>query len=204
MKKSYAVALILIVLLIGFLIVLHNKQLLVQVTAPTQDQQIEPRIYTAIDSAPSGNEPVATQKQNTDMKSLAIADSRRRADVSGVRVMLSLYQDKHGKYPVAVGNTREQRWQNLSDAVVTKEDLEKGLTTGPLTQDPRQKEMGYSYDYKNSPTQDNYVLKTILECSDKNLCGDYLNAQGGLQGDSDGIIYGIDCNDPSYCITAPF
>lgn len=207
MKKIYVIVFLLLILSIGFFITVRNQNQVFTEPPPTvpvtQNQQPTQLIDNSKGSIPPIKNSVVAPKENINIQALAIADSRRRADLSNVRVMLLLYHDKHGMYPIAVGTTPEQRWQNLSNTIVTKEDLEKGLITGPLTQDPRQQETGYSYDYKNSPAQDNYVLKTILECSDKSLCGDYLNAQGGLQGDLDGTIFGVNCNDPSYCITAP-
>jgi hypothetical protein len=159
---------------------------------PVQEQASEIQNNSTDETASSN--PQNSDKETQDV--FSVANSRRRADIGSVRVMLIFYHDKYNKYPIAVGNTPEQRWQNLSDTIVTKEDLEKGLVTRPLTQDPRQKETGYSYDYKNSPAQDNFVLKARFELPDSTKSEQYLNTGDDL----DGIVNGLDCDDPSYCV----
>ncbi|MDO8504902.1 MAG: type II secretion system protein GspG [Candidatus Liptonbacteria bacterium] len=50
---------------------------------------------------------------------------------------------------------------------------------------------GNKYEYAPNPDKTDYVLGTVFDDATISL----------LKTDSDGIIYGVDCNDPVYCVT---
>jgi hypothetical protein len=121
-----------------------------------------------------------------------IANSRKVADLNNVRVGLELYYDNHNKFPTVAGNTPQQRWKNLSD-IITKEI---DFNSHPLPQDPGLPTKGYYYDYQSNSAGNEFVLKAIIQLPQPNDQTRFLNSSY----DRDGTVYGLDCNDPAYCI----
>lgn len=136
-------------------------------------------------------------KQNNELpyqkKEIVESDVKKVAAFATIRVIAELYFEKYGKYPKAEGNTPETRWQSFSTAVVNEK-----LFPYELPQDPRQKETGFSYDYQTDLDQQNAIFKATLEAPDDT------NVKMAVESnnDVDGIVYGIDCNKPNYCILA--
>lgn len=137
-------------------------------------------------------EPVNSYSQQ--QKEIVEADVKKVADFAQFRVMAELYYEKYKKYPKAEGNTPEARWQSFSTAVVNE-----GLFPKELPQDPRQKVKGFSYDCQTDPSRQSAVFKAILEAPDD----EDVKLAITVNHDVDGVIYGIDCNKPNYCLRIP-
>jgi len=69
------------------------------------------------------------------------------------------------------------------------EELEAG-DSPYITKVPVDRISSKSYDYGTNQDNKFYILKAVLD--DK--------SRGALKNDMDGKIFGIDCNDPAYCI----
>lgn len=121
---------------------------------------------------------------------LAQADAARVSDLSVVSAVLRLYFQANGAYPRASGATAKARWTNLNTALVPLGDLSSGLP-----QDPRFQITGNSYDYETSADDMHYVVKATLEYN----FDDPIHRFGN--DDVKGVVYGLNCNDPSYCVS---
>ncbi|MCH7597775.1 hypothetical protein IID27_01880 [Patescibacteria group bacterium] len=90
------------------------------------------------------------------------------------------YDDNDGMYPSTMS------WENLIAMLI-----ESGILVGPATRfnDPDPKK---TYTYVASPDQQAYVLRSMFE-----------TAHDRLESDEDGVVFGILCDDPYYCIVAP-
>ena len=106
-------------------------------------------------------------------------DARRVADLREVQNSLELYYLKNGNYP-ASNNWDDLRSLLINDAV--------GITIVPNDPLSNSSDMSYSYGY--SSDKQGYVLSAALE--------DIYNSS--LKDDIDGIVYGVDCADPIYCV----
>jgi prepilin-type N-terminal cleavage/methylation domain-containing protein len=106
-------------------------------------------------------------------------DARRVADLREVQNSLELYYLKNGNYP-ASNNWDDLRSLLVNDAI--------GITIVP--NDPLSDSSNMSYSYGYSADKQGYVLSSTLE--------DVYNSS--LKDDIDGIVYGIDCADPIYCV----
>lgn len=122
------------------------------------------------------------------MESITESDINKVADLATFKSALSLYFSKHGQYPAAEGKTPEERWSNISQTLIREGYF------GKVFQDHRRARTGYSYDYQSSPDLKNFVVKAIFEIVDTTQMKSF------LYDDGDGTIYGLDCNDPAYCI----
>jgi len=105
-------------------------------------------------------------------------DVRRLADLRQVALALEMYYDDNTStgYP---GDSGSNNWSELDSAL--KPDYMSSIPTDPGNG---------SYEYWVDTNNQNHVLGIILED---------VNNQA-LNGDSDGSIFGCDCNDPKYCI----
>lgn len=110
-------------------------------------------------------------------------DARRIADVKQVQNGLELYYAKNGEYPRVSGGSASARWSELTTALTTA-----GIGITQIPQDPMAPNA--SYDYNTSSDYQNYVIAVILE--------DVNNAS--LKNDIDGTVFGINCEDPVYCV----
>ncbi len=104
-------------------------------------------------------------------------DARRIADLREVQNGLELYYTKNNSYPPAGGS-----WANLTAAL---QQAEIGITQIP--HDPLYPKKNYVYGV--SDDGHSYVVGAELESDNT-----------GLADDIDGIVYGVNCNDPVYCI----
>jgi len=110
-------------------------------------------------------------------------DARRIADVKQVQNGLEIYYTKNLKYPTVTSGSPASRWTELTTALT-------GAGIG-LTQVPKDPlEPDSSYDYKDGNNQQNYVIAVTLE--------DGTNTN--LKNDIDGSVFGINCDDPAYCV----
>lgn len=121
-------------------------------------------------------------EQTAQQKEIIEADVRKIADIGQFRVMAELYYDKYKKYPKALGNTAEDRWRSFSVAIVNE-----GLFP---------KELPPSYDYQTDSSRQSAVFKAVLEAPDH----PDVKLASSVNRDADGIIYGLDCNKPNYCL----
>ncbi len=129
-------------------------------------------------------------------KEIVEADIKNLADLLNTRVYIAFYYEKYNKYPKVEGNTAAQRWENLNN-LLTKESENFGFINPiSLPQDSRHKEKGFSYDYQASSNQQQAVFKVILEAPDHQDVKTAIE----VNNDVDGIIFGIDCDKPNYCL----
>lgn len=116
-------------------------------------------------------------------------DARRIADMKQTQLALELYFDdsydrnkdrlgRNGHYPIVVGNTSEERWENLSTFLAP--DHIAHLPNDPCTYKGFPK---HQYEYKNSSDGKSYVVKTILSEP----------SNPGLLSDLDGEVFGLWC-----------
>lgn len=112
-------------------------------------------------------------------------DARRIADLKQVQNALELYYAKEGRYPSVSSGSSSSRWQELT-SILTGAGI--GITQIP--QDPMGEAHSYDYGVDSSSNPQSYVLSASLE--DPN--------NSSLKNDIDGFVYGIDCNDPIYCV----
>ncbi|MEK7193911.1 MAG: type II secretion system protein [Patescibacteria group bacterium] len=103
-------------------------------------------------------------------------DARRIADLREVQSALEIYYTKNQQYPVAAS------WGELSQTLTT---AEIGVVQVPRDPLPRER----TYYYGVSSDMHGYVVGGKLE-----------SEHTGLAEDIDGNVYGVDCNDPVYCI----
>jgi prepilin-type N-terminal cleavage/methylation domain-containing protein len=111
-------------------------------------------------------------------------DARRVADLKQVQNGLEVYYTKNLRYPCN---------SNYAGALDSWEGLTTILTTGgigisQISQDPLGENS--SYGYATNESCQNYVMVAGLEDPDSRI----------LDTDLDGSIFGIDCDDPSYCV----
>lgn len=105
-------------------------------------------------------------------------DTNRIADLRQTENGLALYYNKFQIYPNVTGGS----WTGLTDALVT---AAIGITK--IANDPTP---GRTYSYGVSGDGQSYVLAATLE--------DAGNRE--LLKDVDGTVFGINCDDPVYCV----
>jgi hypothetical protein len=123
-------------------------------------------------------------------------DARRIDDLRQIQLGLELWRDQN-----AASSTNYIYPEKLS--VLAPQYISS------VSNDPRPQLV---YDYRMDNKKKNYVLRaflvgggaTSLMCSDryidyKNKLRNYHNP--ALDGDLDGAIFGLDCNDPAYCVS---
>lgn len=130
------------------------------------------------------------ESQAPNQKEIVEADINIVADFAQFRVGAEIYYDKYNMYPKTEGTTPESRWQSFVQAMID----EKIMVTVP--QDPRQKIKGSSFDYQTDPSRQSAVFKATLEAPDS---PDVMSAIKATK-DVDGIVYGLNCNKPNYCV----
>ncbi|MBL7154897.1 MAG: prepilin-type N-terminal cleavage/methylation domain-containing protein [Candidatus Portnoybacteria bacterium] len=110
-------------------------------------------------------------------------DIRRIADLRQVALALEFYYDDHPTtgYPGASGSNQ---WGD-ADSGMTKA-LQDNNYISSVPTDPSVN----TYQYWVAPGNQSHVLKATLENSDNPALND----------DTDGSVFGCDCNDPAYCI----
>lgn len=116
-------------------------------------------------------------------------DSRRVADLRQVQNGLELYFNKCGYYPGGAAGAGCTGFSQIS----TWTDLTNSLTQSAIgiTQIPNDPSAGRNYFYGTNGTGSGYILGGTLE--------DAGNA--ALRQDIDGPnVYGVNCEDPVYCI----
>jgi len=114
-------------------------------------------------------------------------DARRISDVKQAQNGLEIYYAKETKYPAVTYTSASDSWNTVTSAIVGG-----GLGITQLSQDPLGDEHSYSYasDPEDGNNPQSYVIGVTLE-------------DGGnqaLKSDLDNSIFGIDCNDPVYCV----
>ncbi len=112
-------------------------------------------------------------------------DTRRVVDLVNVQKALKIYYEKNLNFPMA------ENWEMLGKLLIN-------IGVANLPNDPLGKNK--SYYYKLDPASDqHYVLGSWLE-----HC--YLNVNGfhDSKYDLDDLIYGLNCDDPMYCIKNDF
>ncbi|KKS37754.1 MAG: hypothetical protein A3G49_05620 [Candidatus Sungbacteria bacterium RIFCSPLOWO2_12_FULL_41_11] len=114
---------------------------------------------------------------------------KRIAQMRMVQSALNEYYKQIGLYPVITKENACERWKALEP------ELEHYLSSDfmpRLPSDPRaRRNIEYQYDYKSATDGSSYVIKANLH---------YLDASTVLENDIDGEIFGVDCDDPMYCI----
>ena len=108
-------------------------------------------------------------------------DARRVADLSEVQNALELYYTKNNAYPAISG---ADSWTSLKASLTGA-----GIGVRTIANDPLSPNR--SYEYGIASDNQGYVLKTVLEVPDNNPA---------LADDVDGSLYGLDCDDPAYCV----
>ena len=111
------------------------------------------------------------------------ADVKKIADINQLRVAAELYYEKYKIYPKAEGNTSESRWQSFGNAV----SVEKIMSAEVI--------IGLPYDYQTDSSRQSAVFRATLEAPDDENVKRAASYQG-----VDGIIFGLDCNSPNYCL----
>lgn len=106
-------------------------------------------------------------------------DSRRIADLHNVMNALELYYAKNAYYPI------ESDWVGLTTALTIENIGVSRIPQDPLNTSPTAK----SYYYGASTDGQDYGLGADLETEDP-----------ALGNDVDEVVYGISCDDPTYCI----
>lgn len=117
-------------------------------------------------------------------------DTRRIADLNQVRNGLELYFTKCGYYPgtaqAAAGTCSPfspiSTWADLQAALIGS-----GIGVTAVPNDPTS---GVNYFYGTSENGTSYVLGALLENS----------ANANLSQDIDGVVDGVNCDDPVYCV----
>lgn len=107
-------------------------------------------------------------------------DARRVADLRQIQNGLEIYYTKNLRYPAASGDALST-WGALSGALSSV-----GIKQTP--QDPLGTASSYAYAVDTGGQS--YVLMTTMEDPENNI----------LSTDIDGTIYGINCDDPAYCV----
>jgi type II secretory pathway pseudopilin PulG len=116
-------------------------------------------------------------------------DARRVADLRQVQNGLELYFNKCGYYPGGPASGGCAGFSQIS----AWNDLANSLTQSAIgvSQVPNDPSAGRSYFYGTNPTGSGYVLGATLEDS----------GSAQLRQDIDGPnVYGVNCDDPVYCI----
>ena len=110
-------------------------------------------------------------------------DARRLADLRQVALALEFYYDDNPDtgYPGASGSNQ---WGD-ADSGMTKA-LQDNNYISAVPHDPGTN----TYQYWVAPGNQNHVLKVILENTDS----------PALDDDTDGSVFGCDCDDPAYCL----
>jgi prepilin-type N-terminal cleavage/methylation domain-containing protein len=105
-------------------------------------------------------------------------DARRIADLRETQNALELYYAKEQSYPT----TDVSNWSDLQSVLI-----EAGIGVSAIANDPLPAK---NYSYGASTDGQNYVVGATLE--------DTTNTN--LNGDIDGTVYGVSCEDPVYCV----
>lgn len=103
-------------------------------------------------------------------------DARRISDLRQVQNGLELYYNRNGAYPTGTS------WDQLSATLINA-----GIGISNVPSDPTN---NTTYYYRYGSDGASYVLGAQLEDTNNPRLND----------DVDGIILGVDCNDPVYCI----
>ena len=115
-------------------------------------------------------------------------DSRRIADLRNAQNALEVYYVRTGAYPNA-GSYGEME-SLIEDQLGTSPHHDPLCPRGDCVSERPQKPW-VDYQFSIDPTLENYALGARLE-----QCDHY-----ALESDIDGTVYGINCDDPVYCIT---
>lgn len=115
-------------------------------------------------------------------------DKDRDRDMMNIRLFLEMYKDKYGAYPTDL--------RKLVDEKLTQEER----IEDPVTKD--------IYQYALSNDAGDYILAIRYGVLPAGLkLNRYLKAAGEdlmarkLQNDLDGTLYGVNCDDPIYCVS---
>lgn len=103
-------------------------------------------------------------------------DIQRAANLKQMVTAMEIYYLDNLNYPIVGGVSSLER----SDSMLSQ--LREYLNTIPTEKE--------NYDYQDFNSGQNYILKVNLK--------DINSPQ--LQDDIDGLIQGVDCNDPAYCV----
>jgi general secretion pathway protein G len=112
-------------------------------------------------------------------------DSRRVGDLKNVQSFLELYFNKCNRYPGGLDAGGNCTTTNPANWDALKATMENGLTS----KFPSPQVSTYPYYYGVSGDGLQYVIGARLE-----------RDNAVLRDDVDGTLFGIDCNDPVYCI----
>jgi len=107
-------------------------------------------------------------------------DARRVSDLRQTQQALELYYTKYNKYPAVSG---ADSWASLKTSLT---GANIGVTT--ISNDPLYPDRTYKYGV--SADQQSYVLLATLEDTNN----------PSLKDDTDGTVYGLNCDDPAYCV----
>ncbi len=118
--------------------------------------------------------------------SVSANDKKRVSDLRQVQSGLELYYDKCGYYPGRVDcgssfGSAPKTWGDLGKILT---DTKVGVSSLPKDPNP-----GATYLY-GSANGDDYILGAKLDSASNPV----------LQGDVDGLKFGVNCNDPVYCV----
>ena len=107
-------------------------------------------------------------------------DARRIADLRETQNALELYYTKNQRYPALGGG---DSWAGMTNSLVNA-----GIGISNISNDPLYP--ARTYHYGIAQDGQSYVLSVALED----------NSNPALKDDADGTIYGVDCDDPTYCV----
>lgn len=107
-------------------------------------------------------------------------DARRIADLRQTQNSLELFYTRNVAYPTVSGTNS---WQSLSTALTGAGIGVTSVSNDPLS--PTQ-----TYEYGVSADRQSYVLSAQFEDA----------GNPALNDDPDGVVYGVNCDDPKYCV----
>src|SRR3989344_3829405 len=131
----------------------------------------------------------------TSLRDMDSRDKNRISALKKVAKTLSQYYKDFSVYPINVFNTDEtQSWQQFKNIINIGED-QKRKNYSKIPDQPITAISDFKYHIKTDVMGQNYVLWTKLENKDSKLLFEN-------NGDNNGIILGINCDNPIYCLTS--
>ncbi len=126
-------------------------------------------------------------------------DSTRVNDLETVKGYIQSYYASVKKDPIVNVSQKQSNWKQLKDALVSwagslrNNSYYSSNIANYFPQEPADEDK-FLYDYHSSSFGESYVLSVTLE--------DATNYR--LQSDLDGIVLGVNCDDPVFCIGQGF
>ncbi len=129
---------------------------------------------------------ISLKKEVKIKNEISNRDSQRFGDILKVQGYLFDYYGYYRHFPMA------NNWSSLKNILVNDKNLKiSDLPRNPLYPTPEGSYKYEPYIYKSSPDGQNFVIGVRFEDSTNDF----------LSNDADGIVYGVNCNDPMFCKT---